>query len=273
MANSNDLISVVTVVYNAKAYIEDTINSVLNQTYPDIEYIIIDGGSTDGTVDIIKKYESQLSFWISEPDNGVYDAMNKGIERAGGKWINFMNAGDMFYSPHSIENVFTSAANYDGYAIVYGDAEFRLRNIAYISLAKESSISQFMPFSHQASFVRSDLAKARKFDLKYRIVADTALSLLLLEQGFLFKHIPTIVCSYDALQGLSAQNEGERAEELVAMQHDIHGTDPDTPYFREFVKDAYKKQRLRKLFPVWLWTRIREHSVKNNNEYRVLNDK
>ena len=91
---NNILISVVTVSYNAVATIEQTLLSVINQTYPNIEYIIIDGGSTDGTVDIIKKYADEIVYWISEPDKGIYDAMNKGIKKANGEWINFINAGD-----------------------------------------------------------------------------------------------------------------------------------------------------------------------------------
>ena len=99
-------ISVVTVCYNAADTIEKTILSVLNQTYHDIEYIIIDGGSTDGTVEIIRKYADKIAYWVSEPDKGIYDAMNKGIEVATGEWINFMNAGDRFYKSDVIKLIF-----------------------------------------------------------------------------------------------------------------------------------------------------------------------
>ena len=88
------LISVVTVSYNAVSTIEQTILSVINQTYPHIEYIIIDGGSTDGTVDVIKKYADKITYWVSEPDKGIYDAMNKGLRRVRGDWCVFMNSGD-----------------------------------------------------------------------------------------------------------------------------------------------------------------------------------
>lgn len=89
-------ITVITVVYNGIDYIEDTILSVINQDYSNIEYIIIDGKSDDGTMDIVEKYATKISYWVSESDNGIYDAMNKGIKVATGDWIIFMNCGDYF---------------------------------------------------------------------------------------------------------------------------------------------------------------------------------
>mgnify|MGYP001033420933 FL=1 len=103
---TDTLISVVTVSYNAVLTIEQTILSVINQTYPNVEYIIIDGGSTDGTVDIIKKYADKIAYWVSEPDKGIYDAMNKGGLKATGDFIQFLNAGDWFENEHVIEKIF-----------------------------------------------------------------------------------------------------------------------------------------------------------------------
>ncbi len=103
---NNPLVTIVTVSYNVVSTIERTILSVVNQTYSNIEYIIIDGGSTDGTVDIIKKYMDKIAYWVSEPDKGIYDAMNKGILMAKGQWINFMNSGDYLYSNDVISQFF-----------------------------------------------------------------------------------------------------------------------------------------------------------------------
>ena len=101
------LISIITVVYNGEKYLEETLLSVINQTYDNVEYIIIDGGSTDGTVDIIKKYEDKIDYWVSEKDKGISDAFNKGVKVANGDYINFQGDGDGFYSSDSLEKVFS----------------------------------------------------------------------------------------------------------------------------------------------------------------------
>jgi glycosyltransferase involved in cell wall biosynthesis len=104
----NPTISIITVVYNDVRNRERTIQSVLSQTFTNIEYIIIDGESTDGTIDVIKKYESKIDYICSEKDNGIYDAMNKGIRHASGKWLNFMNSGDIFVNENVLSNIFSN---------------------------------------------------------------------------------------------------------------------------------------------------------------------
>lgn len=116
------LVSIITVTFNAEQFLEKTIQSVISQTYPNIEYLLIDGQSTDGTLEIIKKYESQISYWLSEKDEGLYDAMNKGLQLAKGEYIWFMNAGDEIYQAHSLESVFTLSKDAD---IYYGETEYR----------------------------------------------------------------------------------------------------------------------------------------------------
>lgn len=104
MNNTEPLVSIITATYNCVDTIESTIKSVLAQSYPNVEYIIIDGQSTDGTIDIIKKYEKNITLFASEPDKGIYDAMNKGIRASKGLWLNFMNSGDLFHSKDSVLN-------------------------------------------------------------------------------------------------------------------------------------------------------------------------
>ena len=113
-----DKVTVVTVSYNADKVIEPTIKSVVNQTYPNLEYVIIDGSSTDNTLNIIKKYSNKISAWYSEPDRGIYDGMNKGLDVATGDWIIFMNAGDRFLHKNVLKDFFEEKEWGDNTAVV-----------------------------------------------------------------------------------------------------------------------------------------------------------
>src|SRR5690554_1584625 len=110
------LITVVTVVYNGAEFLEDTIKSVIEQTYDNVEYIIVDGGSIDGTLEIIKKYGHAIDYWVSEPDKGIYDAMNKGINLMCGGWVVFLNADDYFVSNDVISKI-----NFKDFEFIYGN--------------------------------------------------------------------------------------------------------------------------------------------------------
>lgn len=169
----NKLVTIITVCFNCANELEKTIKSVIAQTYSNFEYIIIDGFSTDGTTDIIRKYEDKISLWVSEPDKGIYDAMNKGINYAQGKWINFMNAGDCFVSKDTLNNVFEKRSYSEKIKIIYGDVILDKNNDLINEKASPiSCLSYKMPFCHQSSFAHIDLAKKYNFDLKYRIAAD-----------------------------------------------------------------------------------------------------
>lgn len=194
-------ISIVTVCYNASTCIEDTIRSVIRQTYSNVEYIIIDGGSTDDTINIIKKYQDEISYWISEPDNGIYNAMNKGIKIATGRWINFMNAGDYFYDNYVLENIFIHKYDVD---IIYGAVERRYdEGFAIESPLAIDEICNKMVFSHQSTFVDLSLMKLNLFDESYKIISDYAFLLKAYREGAVFIEIPYVVASYDC-NGISS---------------------------------------------------------------------
>src|SRR5687767_1706020 len=166
------LISVITIVYNGESYLEKTIESVVNQRYPNIEYIIVDGSSKDGTVNIIKKYSNRIAKWVSEPDKGIYDAMNKGLAMASGEWVNFLNGGDAFHDEHMLHNLF-GKEDTSGYNFIYGDSINVKENFTnYIRPKKlsRSSLKWSMGLCHQAVFVRRALAP--KYDLAYRYKAE-----------------------------------------------------------------------------------------------------
>lgn len=207
-------ISIVTISYNAVTFIEDTILSVINQTYPHIEYIIIDGGSTDGTVDIIKKYQRKISYWVSEPDKGLYDAMNKGIGVAKGEWINFMNCGDTFYSHSVISELFNKAiaANH---SVVYGNVIFK-----YTTHSQKASEghSKCMPACHQSTFCRTAFMKDFLFDTKYKIAADFDFFYKLYHTGHPYLERDVTVSIFDATNGLSSQNKHLRNKEFLYIK-------------------------------------------------------
>lgn len=165
------LITVVTVVLNGVEFLERTIQSVVNQTYKNIEYIIIDGGSTDATLDIIKKYEDKITHWISEPDNGIYDAMNKGIDLTSGDWINFMMAGDKFHLNNVIDKIFDNQTyNSD---IIYGDMQLDRKGIFQVKKAKNLDVLwKKVAFCSQSAFMSAEYCKQHKFSLAYSIAAD-----------------------------------------------------------------------------------------------------
>jgi len=176
------LISVITVVFNSKNTIESAIKSVLNQSYENIEYIIIDGGSTDGTVDIIKKYKDKIAYWISEADNGIYDAMNKGIKSATGDIVGFLNSDDVYADGEVIEKVAKTIWEKEVDSC-YGDLVYIDKNGKIVRLwkSKDFSLEKFkrgwMP-PHPTFFVKKEIyEKYGGFNLNFPIAADYELML------------------------------------------------------------------------------------------------
>jgi len=165
------LISVITVVLNSRKYIEDTIQNVTDQTYDNIEYIVIDGGSTDGTLDIIKKYDPLIDYWVSKPDNGIYFAMNLGIEVARGDWINFINSADEYFDVHVIEQLLSK--NLRDADIVYGNTEIKYQGFKTIKRAQKlENTWKGMPFCHASALCKTSLLKKNMFDTSYQLSSD-----------------------------------------------------------------------------------------------------
>jgi glycosyltransferase involved in cell wall biosynthesis len=168
-------LSIITVVYNNVRDIERTMLSVLNQSYAHIEYIVVDGASSDGTLEIIQRYQDRLSKVVSEKDAGIYDAMNKGLALASGDYVLFMNSGDELYAPDTVEIVFATAPNAD---IYYGETE--MFNEAWQSIGKRrhsvpekftwQSFRFGMTISHQAIYIRRTLTEP--YDRQYELSAD-----------------------------------------------------------------------------------------------------
>lgn len=202
-------ITIITVCYNSVLDIEKTIASVIKQKYKNIEYIIIDGGSTDGTLSIIKAYENKINnlIYISEPDNGIYDAMNKGIELSTGEYLYFLNAGDELIEGAINKIIKNLNEKYD---IAYG-------NIIKINsdIKEKVEYSKYYHYKlligrticHQAMFIKKTVfKKIGKFDLKFKLASDYEFILRLLKYRGTFRYLNIDIVKYD-LQGLSSKPE------------------------------------------------------------------
>jgi glycosyltransferase involved in cell wall biosynthesis len=190
--NDLPLITVATVSYNSVSTIEKTILSVINQTYSNIEYILIDGGSDDGTIDIIKKYQKKIAYWISERDTGVYDAMNKAIKVASGEWINFMNSGDCFCDKNTLARVFAKFIP-DGTGFLYSD--YYGYNWKHKLCRYEAGLGK--KINHQSVIYRRQLHQTYGYYLspKKYIISDYLFFMLVPKEQILKISVPISICS------------------------------------------------------------------------------
>lgn len=205
-------VSIITVCYNAESDLVKTFESVLNQTFRDVEYIVVDGASNDGTISAIKSYvtkfaEKGIPFrWISEPDKGTYDAMNKGACMANGIFVNYMNAGDVFYENDTLKSFFSKKIETSS-GVLFGDTyneyDFGGGIAKYEDYKKDNPV---MPFCHQSCFVRTELMRKYKFDLSYRITADHDLFYRLNNDRVKYQYVECVVARYNGQYGLSATN-------------------------------------------------------------------
>lgn len=188
------LISVVTVCRNAAADLERTLRSVVEQTSHDIEHIVIDGASTDSTPEVLRRYRRSGLTWISEPDRGIYDAMNKGTRLATGEWVIFMNAGDTFAAADTVgraEKVLAEVSADTG--VVYGDVV----KLGEIKRAGEPRDCHRMFFCHQSVFNRRSVLLSHPYDISHPLSADFKLYKTLIREGIGFMHIDFPVADFD----------------------------------------------------------------------------
>ena len=200
-SENNDIIkfSIITVVYNGENGIESTILSVLNQDFKNYEFIIIDGNSTDNTLSIIKQFEEKVDIIISENDLGIYDAMNKGILHSNGKWIYFLNCGDLFHDKFILTKVALELEN-NIIDFLYGDCIIK-NNFTKGKVLKAKNFSYInygMPFCHQSVFVESNILKNNLFDIKYKLAADyNFFYTLFRNKKYKYKKVELVISIYD----------------------------------------------------------------------------
>ena len=205
--------SIVTVTYNAESVLDDTIQSIVTQTYHNIEYIIIDGGSTDKTMNVINRYQNLITKVISEPDNGLYDAMNKGINLATGDYICFMNAGDEFHEDDTLQLIVHTLKGTDLPDVIYGDTDIvnseghflHKRRLSPPEKLTWKSFKNGMLVCHQAFFARMELAKKTPYDLKYRFSSDFDWCVRILKQARVIHNTHLTLIDY-LNEGLTTKN-------------------------------------------------------------------
>ena len=207
------ILSIITVNYNDAEGLERTIKSVISQTFKDYEFIVIDGGSQDKSVDVIKKYENHIDYWVSESDGGVYSGMNKGVARAHGLYCNFMNSGDSYYNDYTLEKIFGNDIMED---IFVGDAIFYTDGTLTDSRPSRD-ISMYHFYSgalpHQASFIKTSLLQKYPYDEELKIVSDWKFFIQsIIIDNCSFKYIDIIVAKYDN-NGVSSRNQMKMREE------------------------------------------------------------
>ena len=244
-------ISIVTVVLNASAELQRTIFSVSGQYYPQVEFIIIDGGSTDGTLDVIREQQEKITTWISEPDKGIYDAMNKGLERATGDWVNFMNAGDVFANAEVMYG--DSIAGYPGYCV------FR-------AALPADQLWKGMVCNHQSLFLRRAVIADTGYDLSFRIGADHELLYRLYLRGCRFVKVPVTVAIWKT-GGVSDRRQVKSAMEryrLVKLHSVLHAR--QKAYYLLLVLLSVVVQGVYAVFPQGVVSAL----VKWTNRSRIL---
>lgn len=257
-------ISVITICFNAETEIEKTIQSILAQSYSNIEYIIIDGNSKDNTVNIIKKYADRISHWVSEPDKGIYDAMNKGIDLVSGEWIIFMNAGDVFYNDHVLDDIFKQeySANI---AVIYGDVEICFGNAGkLIKSVKRLRLPELLHgICHQASATRASILKQIKYDISYKIMADINSFKEIYNKGYDFVYIPKVFATFQS-GGVSSTNSFL----LLNESSKIFGVKKISISYLKGYCTALYKYILLKILPYSIYNKIRYKKVSSIQKYK-----
>ena len=250
-------ISIITVSYNSAKTIEQTILSVINQSYKNIEYIIIDGGSTDGTVDIIKKYADKIAYWVSEPDEGIYNAMNKGVDIASGEYIYFLGSDDWLYEQGIIKNISLKLVNSDiailSCNVLSVDEQIKIeklyKNTVSGNIIKDLNTGYSIP--HQGLFVKSTIFANNKFDESYVLAGDYDFTLKIIRQ-YKITTCDEIIAFYST--GGASSSLLKAYKEHIALLNKYGNK--DTGYLKNEVILLFKEKIRKLLYKVGLWKYI-----------------
>lgn len=215
-------LSIITINYNNLRGLKKTYKSIAMQSFCDFEWIVIDGGSSDGSREFISRQKDAMAWWCSEHDGGIYNAQNKGIEHACGDYLLFLNSGDTLLASDTLDKVFASASDAD---VIYGDWEERKRYGLRRKCHSPASVNYYFfatrPICHQAAFIRSSLLKQSPYDESYSICADWAKWVELSKKGCKFQHVPVSVCFYYR-DGISYHSVKQKRQEHKRILLDFY---------------------------------------------------
>lgn len=213
------LVTVITVVFNGVKTLEETIMSVLEQSYDNVEYLVIDGGSSDGTLELLKKYEFAIDVWSSEEDNGIYGAMNKGLRMAQGKWVALLNADDTYFTRDVLAQL---PALHDDVYVAASDVMMQtVEGLKRFAIDETRPLYKNVPYMHTGMFVRSDLySRLGKFREDLRIASDIDFIMRLMENGIDVYHFPEpFVLMRDGGVSTRSFEQGRREYRQVYVEH------------------------------------------------------
>lgn len=283
MMNNLPKVTIVTVCYNAADSIQKTMDSVLMQTYQNVEYLIIDGASTDNTLSVVKRMEKDFIrkgfefHCYSEKDKGIYDAMNKGIKMATGKWINFMNSGDGFCNPDILLKTFKDNPDEN---VLYGDTIIQ-KTFGDILLKPKDidCLRKHMVFCHQSVFLPTAIMKNYPFGLEFRIVADYKFFYDYYNRGGSFRYLGYPIAYFEGERGLSSANALEAHKEKAYVNSDHLRITWQIKYrfkyfgyhFKELMQYIFPKSVVEKV-RCWNYERIRRRRL-NKQALAIKNQK
>ncbi len=265
--NPPPLFSIVTIVYNRADEIELTLKSVQQQSCRDYEYLVIDGNSNDGTREILERYRSDIDTLISEPDKGIYDAMNKGLQHASGQYILFLNAGDRFADVEVLSDVQRQLqktpcdALYGDHIIQYPDGS-RLHQQAPDNL---DNLYKRMQFSHQALFLDTGQARLIGFDTRYRIAADYNMIFQAYLKGLRFEHFKRPICLFEP-GGASDQKRVLAVWERFIINRKLRNTPGIYPVYGLMLLSALIKQTAKKIMTPARYDKLKRRWYQNRTE-------
>lgn len=205
-------LSIITVNLNNRDGLQRTIDSVVSQTFTDYEWIVIDGGSTDGSRELIEQYQDHFAYWCSEPDKGIYNAMNKGIAHVKGEWLLFLNSGDWLCEKNTLKRCFVHKINAD---IIYGDLYLCYDDTIKPKTHPDVITLKFLlnnTICHNATFIKTKLLSSTGYNEELKLVSDREFFLIQMLNNCSFKHLDEFIIYYD-MNGLSAVNDKLMAQE------------------------------------------------------------